>query len=231
MLFGFIIINIFLVMDKKLIRLTESDFQRLIEESVKTILNEIQIPYNKDFLNGLDSIDNRSINAFIQSMIPSGNRVSKNSPYKGIRQLVLYFSPEGAVKHGGVITKDIVNFIMKDDKIRKIVYAISQEDKKIIDLIYGANKTSGRDLMQQIIWHLDGITDQLMELNGLMNNANFKNYFSGTDAMDGSNDGKRVGLSNILFKAYTGADEIKRQNKKMQEILDKPKDAFSYRIR
>ena len=117
------------------------------------------------------------------------------------------------------------------NKIRKIVYAISQEDKKIIDLIYGANKTSGRDLMQQIIWHLDGITDQLMELNGLMNSANFKNYFSGTDAMDGSNDGKRVGLSNILFKAYTGADEIKRQIKKMQEILDKPKDAFSYRIR
>ena len=55
-------------MDKKLIRLTESDLQRLIEESVKTILNEIQIPYNKDFLNGLDSIDNRSINAFIQSI-------------------------------------------------------------------------------------------------------------------------------------------------------------------
>ena len=39
MLFGFIINNIFLVMDKKLIRLTESDLQRLIEESVKTILN------------------------------------------------------------------------------------------------------------------------------------------------------------------------------------------------
>ena len=35
-----------------------------------------------------------------------------------------------------------------------------------------------------------------------MNSANFKNYFSGTDAMDGSNDGKRVGLSNILFKEY-----------------------------
>ena len=36
---------------------------------------------------------------------------------------------------------------------------------------------------------------------------------------------------NVVKPGKTGADEIKRQIKKMQEILDKPKDAFSYRIR
>lgn len=69
------------------------------EQAIKMALNtvlcemfdEASIPYDKNFLDGIDSIDTRSINYFIKAMIPQGNRVSKNSPYKAIRQLVLYF--------------------------------------------------------------------------------------------------------------------------------------------
>ena len=157
-----------------------------------------------------------------------GNRVSVNSPYKALRQLVLYFSPDGAIKHGGKMTRQIVNFMLKNDALKSKISSIAQQDKKILDLIYGKNKLSGKPLMQQIVWCLDEIISQLGELNNVMNNSNFRNYFNNTEAMEGSADGKRVGLAQILIRAYMGVNNIKAQMKKMQNLLDKGKDAFEY---
>ena len=210
------------------INLSESRISGVIRGVINEMFDEAKIAYDKNFLDGVDKIDNRSINYFIQAMIPDGNRVSVNSPYKAIRQLVLYFSPEGAVKHGGSLTKDIVNYIMKDDNIRKTVYSISIADKKIRDLIYGDKKLTGKPLMQQIVWNLDSILEQLIKLNDLVEKSNVKNYFDSTEAINGSADGKRVGLATIMYKAFMGIDEIKRQIKKMQEILDRGNDALSY---
>ena len=210
------------------INLSESRISGVIRGVINEMFDEAKIAYDKNFLDGVDKIDNRSINYFIQAMIPDGNRVSVNSPYKAIRQLVLYFSPEGAVKHGGSLTKDIVNYIMKDDNTRKTVYSISIADKKIRDLIYGDKKLTGKPLMQQIVWNLDSILEQLIKLNDLVEKSNVKNYFDSTEAINGSADGKRVGLATIMYKAFMGIDEIKRQIKKMQEILDRGNDALSY---
>lgn len=213
---------------KRKINLSESRISGVIRGVINEMFDEAKIAYDKNFLDGVDKIDNRSINYFIQAMIPDGNRVSVNSPYKAIRQLVLYFSPEGAVKHGGSLTKDIVNYIMKDDNIRKTVYSISIADKKIRDLIYGNKKLTGKPLMQQIVWNLDSILEQLIKLNDFVEKSNVKNYFDSTEAINGSADGKRVGLATIMYKAFMGIDEIKRQIKKMQEILDRGNDALSY---
>lgn len=215
------------------IKLTEQQLHSVIREAVNNVLNEMigeasPIPYDKDFLVGIDSIDARSINYFIKAMIPEGNRVSVNSPYKAIRQLVLYFSPEGATKHGGRLTKDIVNNIMKDDALKSKVFEITQCDKKIINLIYGKNRLTGKPLMQEIVWNLDAILQALIQFNEIVNNSNARNYFNGTEAMNGSADGKRVGLMTIMFNAVKGIDEIKKQIKTMQELLDKGNDAFSY---
>lgn len=216
-------------MKKREVNLSEEKISSIVHSVINEMFDEVtKIAYDPNMLDGIDSIDTRSINYFIQSMIPEGNRVSVNSPYKAIRQLVLYFSPEGAAKHGGRLTKDIVNHIMKDDAIRKVVYAISQADRKIIETIYGQNKLTGKPLMQQIVWNLDTILQQLMQLNDLIEHSNIKNYFDGTDALSGSKDGKRVGLSTIMYNAFMGIDEIKKQIKKMQDILDKGRDAFSY---
>ena len=214
--------------ENKVIKLSEEHIVEMVKGVLNEIFNEAQIPYDKNFLDGIDSIDNRSINYFIKAMIPEGNRVSVNSPYKAIRQLVLYFSPEGAMKHGGRLTKDIVNNILKDDGIRKAVRAISLYDRKILDLIYGQKRLTGKPLMQEIVWNLDSILEQLMVLNTAVEKSNIKNYFDGTQALSGSEDGKRVGLSTIMFRAFMGIDEIKKQIKKMQAILDKGKDVFSY---
>ena len=212
-------------------RLTESYISRIVRGVINEMVDEVaSIPYDPNMLDGIDSIDVRSINLYIKSMIPSGNRVSVNSPYKAIRQLVLYFSPEGAALHGGRLTKDIVNFMLKNDVFSSKIFSITQQDKKILDLIYGQNKLTGKPLMQQIVWCLDEILNQLTELNTAMESANFRNYFRDTEAMEGSKDGKRVGLATILFKAYMGANEIKKQIKKMEALLDKPGDPFSYNV-
>ena len=212
------------------IKLSEQKLHAIIKESINRIIRESldEMAYDPNFLDGIDSIDSRSINMFIQSMIPQGNRVSKNSPYKPIRQLVLYFSPEGATKHGGKLTKDIVNFILRDNEMRGVVYEISQADKKILDTIYGENKAFGKDLMQQIVWNLDTMSGLFFKLNDLMDKSNIRNYFSGSEAIDGSSDGKRVGLSTIMYRAFMATNEIKKQIKRMQDLVDKPKDPFGY---
>lgn len=214
-------------MKKRII--SEQTINRVIKSVINEMFDEIKaIPYDKNMLDGIDSIDTRSINLYIKSMIPDNNRGSVNSPYRAIRQLVLYFSSEGAMKHGGRLTKDIVNFMLKNEELSSKIFAITQEDKKIMDLIYGPNKLTGKPLMQQIVWSLDAILEQLKGLNDVMSRADFRNYFSNTEAMEGSADGKRVGLAKILMSAYMGANEIRNQMKKMEKLLNQQNDPFSY---
>jgi hypothetical protein len=213
-------------MRKNVIRLTESQLYNVINESVKKILRE----FDETLLDGIDSIDARSINMYIKEMIPLGNKVSVKSPYKPIRQLVLYFSPEGASKHGGRLTKDIVNNILKNVEVKKAVDNLTKCDKNIIEYIYGSKKLTGKPLMQRIVWELDGIIEALMKLNEEYKKTNSTNWFGHTEAIRGSEDGRRVGLGDIMFKAVMGATKIKSLISKMQNLLDKPTDPFSYRI-
>lgn len=209
--------------------ISEQTISRIVRGVINEMLGEVSsIPYDPNMLDGIDSIDVRSINLYIQSMIPSGNKISVNCPYKGIRQLVLYFSKEGAMKHNGRLTKDIVSFMLKNEALSSKIYAITKEDNKILDVIYGPKKLTGKPLMQQIVWHLDEILSQLEELNNVMNSTNFRNYFANSQAMEGSPDGRRIGLAQILISAYMGSNEIKKQIKKMEALLAKQNDPFSY---
>lgn len=214
--------------ENRAINLSEAYIGSVVRSVINEMFDEAKIAYDPHMLDGIDSIDARSINYFIQAMIPEGNRVSVNSPYKAIRQLVLYFSPEGATKHGGKLVKDIVNFMLKNKALSTKIYAITKLDNEILNFIYGDKKLTGKPLMQQIVWRLDEMINQLGQLNEVMNSANFRNYFGDSEAMIGSKDGKRVGLSTILVRAYMGCNEIKEQIKKMQNILDKGNDALSY---
>ena len=212
---------------KRRIRLTEGDLHRIVKESVRMILEG----FDEHLLDGVDSIDARTINMYIKQMIPIGNRVSINSPYKPIRQLVLYFSDEGAMKHGGRLTKDIVINILKNDAVRNAVLELTKCDKNIISYIYGEKKLTGKPLMQRIIWELDGILDALIKLDTEYRKTNSSNWFGHTDAIKGSEDGKRVGLGDIMYNAAMGVTKIKAIMGKMQKLLDKPNDPFAYRIR
>ena len=209
--------------------LNETYISKVVRQVINEMFNEVSsIPYDEHFLDGIDSIDVRSINLFIKSMIPQGNKMSVNTPYRGLRQLVLYFSDEGATKHGGRLTKDIVKYIMKDEALSSSIFKISECDRKILDLIYGHQKLTGKPLMQQIVWNLDAILEELLKFNATFEKSNIRNYFNGTEAIEGSADGRRIGLAGIMMKAFMGVDKIKRQMKKMQDLLDKGNDAFSY---
>lgn len=214
-------------MDKRIIRLTESDLHNVIMESVSSILNEV---FDINLLNDVDSIDVRSINKYIKEMIPLGNRVGKSSPYKPIRQLVLYFSEEGARKHGGRLTKDIVNNMLKNDAIRNAVVELTRADKNIMSYIYGDNKLTGKPLMQRIIWEMDEILKILMKLNQEYEKSGSQNWFGHTEAIKGSDDKKRIGLGEILYNALMGVTKIKELMSKMQKLVDKERDPFSYRV-
>ena len=214
----------------KKINLSEAYIGNVVRGVINEMFTEVaSISYDPHYLDGIDSIDARTINLFIKSMIPLGYKVSKNTPYGPIRQLVLYFSDEGARKHNGRLVKDIVNFMLKDKKLSSIINSITKSDEKIKELIYGQNKLTGKPLMQQIVWNLDEILSQLLELNETIDSGNYKNYFGDSEAMMGSKDGRRIGLSQILYKAFKGVNEIKGQMGKMQALLDKGNDPFSYK--
>ena len=207
--------------------------EQTISRVVRGVINEMfgeakSLPYDPHRFDGIDSVDANTINMHLRGMIPEGNVVSKNSPYAPIRQLVLFFSDEGARRHGGRAVREIVEFMLRDDVLSSIINAITKCDIKIKDLIYGEKRLTGKPLMQQIVWNLDAILEQLEKLNAAMSSNNYRNYFSNTEAMEGSKDGKRIGLAQILIKAYMGANELKSQIKKMDVLLTKQNDPFSY---
>ena len=207
--------------------------EQTISRAIRSVINEMfgeakALPYDPNRFDGVDSVDANTINMHLRGMIPEGNVVSRKSPYAPIRQLVLYFSDEGARKHNGRLVKDIVNFMLKDETLSAIVNAITKCDIKIKSLIYGEKRLTGKPLMQNIIWCLDEILEQLNKLNAAMESNNYRNYFSNTEAMEGSKDGRRIGLAQILMGAYMGANELRNQIKKMDALLTKQNDPFSY---
>ena len=214
---------------KRKINLSEAYIGSVVRSVINEMFDEAKsLPYDPHRFDGIDSVDASTINMHLRGMIPEGNVVSKKSPYAPIRQLVLFFSDEGARKHGGTNVREIIEFMLKDGTLSRIINSITKCDFKIKDLIYGEKRLTGKPLMQQIVWNLDEMTVQLGKLNDAMNSNNYRSYFSNTEAMEGSKDGKRVGLAPTLMRAFIAINEIKEQIKKMQSILDKGNDALSY---
>lgn len=213
-------------MNKRIIRLTESDLHDIIRESVNILLET----FNPNLFDDIESADALSINKFIKEMIPLGNRISPNSPYKPIRQLVLYFSENGARKHGTRLTKDVVNNILKNDAVRNAVNDLTKRNNEVLSYIYGEKKLSGKPLMQRIIWEMDGMLETLMKLHQEYEKSGSQNWFGHTDAIKGRDDKKMKGLGEIMYDALIGVTKIKGLMNKLQQLIDKPKDPFSYRL-
>ena len=196
----------------KLLKITEADIHRMVEG----VLQE----YRKDYWEGITQTTNREADAFLREMIPYGNRMSKNTPYKPIRQLLNFFSESGASSHENKGTQDIIKYILKDKRIANIIRKISIEDSRIKYKIYHSKTLVGRALMQEVIFSLDEIHDLLIEFNDAMTKANFVNYFQGSEAIDGRANGKFVGLAKITLQAFKGIGELKDITTKMQELLN-----------
>ena len=238
---------------KKIIRLTESDLHRIIENSVRRVISEGRLneKIDDDLLDGVEYIDNATVRSIIEKMIPASNRSMNGAEYQPIRQLVMYFNPKnGIAKHGSSTDKQVAAYILggsflgKKNKlaIKNDYIELCKEDQALIKTIYGTvrketrrgvvnTKLQGTDLIEQVGWHIQSILKIVQRIIGKLKEDKIENYFGHIDGIKGYESGKIKGLSQIVFDAGVSVSKIQDVMNKLDELCHNGYDPLSYNTR
>jgi hypothetical protein len=236
---------------KKLIRLTESDLHRIIENSVRRVISEGRLNEKIDdnLLDGVEYIDDKSVRSIIEKMIPANNRSMKGAEYQPIRQLVMYFNPKnGIARHGSLTDKQVATYILggsflgKNNKfaIKNDYIDLCKEDQALFDTIYGTvrketrrgvvnTKLQGTDLIEQVGWHIHSILKIVQRIIGKLKAGEVNNTFGHIDGIKGYESGKIKGLHQIVIDAGISVSKIQDVMDKLQELCHNGYDPLSYR--
>lgn len=236
---------------KKLIRLTESDLHRIIENSVRRVISEGRLNEKIDdsLLNGVEYIDDKSVRAIIEKMIPENNRSMRGAEYQPIRQLVMYFNPKnGIARHGSLTDKQVATYILggsflgKNNKfaIKDEYIDLCREDRALFDTIYGTvrketrrgvvnTKLNGTDLIEQVGWHIHSILEIVQRIIKKLQDGEVNNTFGHIDGIKGYESGKIKGLHQIVVDAGISVSRIQDVMDKLQELCHNGYDPLSYR--
>lgn len=241
---------------KKLIRLTESDLNRIVKSVVSRVISEGRLNEKVDteLLSKVEYMDNRSVRGVIQQMIPESNRGMNTAEYKPIRQLVNFFDPRvGIARHGSRQDRQIAAYILGDgtflekkideeNSIKSLYIALRTEDRALNDAIYGTfkketrrgvinTKLQGTDLIEQVSFHIEKILKIVQRMIRRINDSKVLEYFSDTQGIKGTESGKIKGLSKIITDANANLYTIKGVIGKMEQLSHKGYDPLSYNIR
>ena len=236
---------------KKLIRLTESDLHRIIENSVRRVISEGRLNEKIDdsLLDGVEYIDDKSVRAIIEKMIPENNRSMRGAEYQPIRQLVMYFNPKnGIARHGSLTDKQVATYILggsflgKNNKfaIKDEYIDLCREDRALFDTIYGTvrketrrgvvnTKLNGTDLIEQVGWHIHSILEIVQRIIKKLQDGKVNNTFGHIDGIKGYESGKIKGLHQIVVDAGISVSRIQDVMDKLQELCHNGYDPLSYR--
>ena len=236
---------------KKLIRLTESDLNRIVKSVVSRVISEGRLNEKVDteLLSKVEYMDNRSVRSIIEKMIPASNRGMNTAEYKPIRQLVNFFDPEvGIARHGSRQDRLIASYILGDGTFlgKKNKYPIKRqyidlykEDDALKTAIYGTfkketrrgvinTKLQGTDLINEVSSHIKNILEIVQIMIAKINNSEAMKIFSDTQGIKGSESGKIKGLSEIITDANANLYTIKGVIEKMDQQSHKGYDPLSY---
>lgn len=238
---------------KKLIRLTESDLHRIIENSVRRVISEGRLNEKIDdsLLDGVEYIDDKSVRAIIEKMIPENNRSMRGAEYQPIRQLVMYFNPKnGIARHGSLTDKQVATYILggsflgKNNKfaIKDEYIDLCREDRALFDTIYGTvrketrrgvvnTKLNGTDLIEQVGWHIHSILEIVQRIIKKLQDGKVNNTFGHIDGIKGYESGKIKGLHQIVVDAGISVSRIQDVMDKLQELCHNGYDPLSYNAR
>lgn len=236
---------------KKLIRLTESDLHRIIENSVRRVISEGRLNEKIDdsLLDGVEYIDNATVRSIIEKMIPASNRSMKGAEYQPIRQLVMYFNPKnGIARHGSLTDKQVATYILggsflgKNNKfaIKNDYIDLCKEDQALIKTIYGTvrketrrgvvnTKLQGAELIRQVGWHIQSILGIVQRIIGKLKAGEVNNTFGHIDGIKGYESGKIKGLHQIVIDAGISVSKIQDVMDKLEELSHNGYDPLSYR--
>ena len=220
------------VMLKKLkenqIRYDEEDLKKLTFKLIENVNNELDTIISEAFdpsiLDGIDELPPSEIPKMIRSLM--GTIRQRKSPFAPIMAISLFFSDNGAKKHS-VGAKPVINYLMKVPEISKAVFDINKGIKKLEELL---NESGGRGygIVYDVSYIIDDLTDAVQRLLGGLNKNSNMDWFRGTEAIDGSKDGKRKGLASITVSAAMEMSKLKAFVDTLKGFAEKGKDPMSY---
>ena len=208
--------------EQELKSMTYKLFENL-DRGIGKIVNEA---FDTSILKGIDHLTPSEVPKLIKSLV--GDIYQRKSPFAPIQAIALYFSEKGALGHS-VGAKPIINHLLKDADVSKAVWIIQQTIKKIESLI--EQRGMGYQMIYEFEYLLDDVINAVTTLNVALNKNYQLDWFRGSEAIDGSKDGKRKGLASILIQASMNMSKLKEFIGELKKFADKGKDVMKYRNR
>lgn len=185
----------------------------------KKVSEKNNIKYDEHLLDDIEFIDAKSALYYLKS-IASSDVKKKKSPYVPVRMLVKFFDKEkGVLRHGKKGSAGLCRFLNSKKETSKPIAMLTAMDTELITLIYD---TKSRDvdyeLIERILWKIEEIQEEVNKLINEISKSDCWLFYENSEAMQGSDDGRRIGLADIIIRASKSLIEISRVTRKLQKI-------------
>lgn len=187
------------------------------------------ITFNESMLKDVDYIDSKSALCFIKSIVSSDVKKRK-SPYVPIRMLVKYFDKDkGVRRHGRGGSSDVIKYLTNFDETRKAIALLTNKDSELISLIYDTKANSvDYQLIEKILWKIQEIQEEVKSLLDGIDNSECMHLFGDTEAINGTEDGRLIGLSELVIRAYKSIYDITKIVEKIEKLTKKGINPMEY---
>jgi hypothetical protein len=187
-----------------------------------------KISYDPHLLDGIEYIDIKSAMCFVKSVI-SADVYDRKSPYVPVRMLVKFFDKEsGVLRHGRGGSADLVKYLKSQADVRKAIASLTMKHSELLNLIYEQKQYVGTELIERVSWKLKAIVEDVQCLLVGISKSECTRLFGHTEAINGSPDGRLVGLREIVLRANDNLYEIREQIAKLEAIMKKGKNPMEY---
>lgn len=195
----------------------------------KKVTKRDNITFNESMLKGIDYIDVKSAMYFIKSIVSSDVKKRK-SPYVAVRALVKFFDKEkGVRRHGRGGSADVVRYLTTYEDTNKAITFLTCKDSELISLIYDTNQTLyDYQLIQKILWKIQEIKDETKKLIDGIGESQCMHLYGNTEAIKGTEDGRLIGLSELVIRAWKSIYDIERIAQKIENLTKKGLDPREY---
>lgn len=85
-------------------------------------------------------------------------------------------------------------------------------------------------MIERVYWKLQGIVEEVRVLIQGINKSECIMLFGNTEAINGSGDGRLIGLREIIIRANDSLCDIIKQIAKLDTLMNKGKDPLTYSV-
>lgn len=206
------------------IQYTKEDLAKIGGKVLMRINTRLNEAFDETILDTVDEISPAEMVKLLKKMV--GNVRQRKSPFAPIQAINLFFSDNGAIKHT-VGARPIIQYLLKDDEVRKSLHTIKKSMDKIESMFIN-NKSDGAQFIYNFSYIVDDIVMAVRTLITTLNKNYSIDWFRGSEVIDGSADGRRKGLAQVLLDANMNMSRLQDTMKKFVKFAEKGKDPMRY---